>query len=264
MEPDIFISHVGTNIGFSMVFSGLLLVGEYGFTPWEISLVSWPRGVCTIVAIGLVGPKLLLNWGPRSAFCHVTVLSALCYLASINFAGVYDDVFLAKVLALQCLAIFPQAMMMPSLSCVVPRVIDKYGTRSIVGTVSGLTRLFLVVGQGVGPLLGAYLYTLDRTHLRAYYGADMATMITIAILGNFVNHTRPWLLAPIEGSPAAKKVAQRSTASVYSRASNPDKMGRADVLRLVAAVSIALLVPLVLPLHSVASSHRTSLYWMWN
>jgi hypothetical protein len=76
-------------------------------------------------------------------------------------------------------------------------------------------------------------------------------MVTIAIFGNFVNHTRPWLLAPIKGSPAAKKAAQSSAAFVHSRASDPDEMGTADVLRLVAAVSISLLVPLVF-------------YWMLN
>jgi MFS family permease len=241
----------GIYIGFSMVFSGLLLVGEYGFTPWEISLVSWPRGVITIIAIGWVGPKLLLHLGPRSAFCHLTVLIALCSLASINFAGVYDDMFLVKVLALQSLSTFPQSIMMPSLSCVSARVIEKYGTRKIVGTVSGLTRMLLVLGQGVGPLLGAHLYTMDRTHLRAYFGADMATMVAVAVFGNFVNHTRPWLLVPIEGSPGEKKAARNSVAAAHSRASSPDEMGAADVLRLVAAMSIALFVPLVL-------------YWTWN
>lgn len=93
----------------------------------------------------------------------------------------------------------------PALGTLLPRATFKYGSPHILGTVSGLTRIGMSIGQSVGPILGATLYSLDNKFLALHFGTTGVLFIALGCYALLLVKTRPEFVVPLEGTEGADR-----------------------------------------------------------
>jgi hypothetical protein len=112
-------------------------------------------------------------------------------VAKINYREQFDVPYLLLSIATMGMLALPVAILMPALGMILPRAIMKHGSPQIIGTVSGIARLFMSVGSGAGPFLSAACYAADKTMLLTFYGTSACLALAMAIMGNLISTFRP-------------------------------------------------------------------------
>jgi predicted MFS family arabinose efflux permease len=154
---------VGTLFGLYMIFSSIVLADRWGFQPWQISAVSWPNGVSSIICNVIISPRLIKSQGPKFVVRYATLMAVILAVCKVNWwdATFEWNSYLARTLICWTLFQFPVSLVLPTLSLLIPRAILMHGSPHIIGTVTGLTRVFMTIGMGIGPFVGSVVYTTD-------------------------------------------------------------------------------------------------------
>ena len=83
-------------------------------------------------------------------------------------------------------------------------IIAKHGSPFIIGTVSGLTRIFLSIGQALGPFLASKMYSASQSsdsdvdRLLHFFLPCALLNIVVCLFGNAVVSLRPDFAGDVE------------------------------------------------------------------
>jgi hypothetical protein len=137
------------------MLGSLIYVDKYDLGPMHISFLYVPALGASLLGNAVLGPALLLKVGPKPAFLLAPFIGAACKVAQINFrGGKFDMFYLVRVIIFQtCTSLAVESVRPTVGSTSVGRLLQKYGTREVAGTVSATTRLQQTLGQAIAPLV---------------------------------------------------------------------------------------------------------------
>ena len=138
----------------TQMLGSLIYVDKYDLGPMHISFLYVPMLGASLLGNAVLGPALLLKVGPKPAFLLAPFIGAACKVAQINFrGGTFDMFYLVRVVMFQTCTSLAVETLRPTVSISVGRLLQKYGTREVAGTVSAITRLQQTQGQAIAPLV---------------------------------------------------------------------------------------------------------------
>lgn len=216
---------IGCTFGWYLIFSTVALTEKWEFEPWQISSVAWPFGVVSLLSNLFLAPKILtrkggIKWVMRFAM----LIAAFADLpGKINYRETFDIPYLVRTTTMFGIYAIPVSLIMPSFSVCLPRIIAKHGSPFIIGTVSGLTRIFLSIGQALGPILASTMYSFsqssdsDADRLLYYFATSAGMCVVVCLFGNVVASVRPDFVRDVGAAAPPKPERNEASVDVFEK-----------------------------------------------